>query len=127
MRPVIPYLTFPGTCRQAMAFYATTLGGDVTIMTPYADAPVEVPQARDDQVFNSEIRAGDFVLKASDGPASAMSPTIALFLTLDDEAAMRSVLDRLSSGGRVLFPADDTFGMVEDRFGVRWMATHAVV
>lgn len=126
MQPAIPYLHFPGTCEQAMTFYAATFDGEVTSMTRVRDAPVEFPDAAGDRIFNSEVRAGDLVLKASDDPAGTpMSPSISVFLTLDDTPAMRSVLDRLSEGGTVLFPADGPFGMVEDRFGVRWMATHA--
>lgn len=125
MRPAIPYLTFPGTCRQAMAFYADVLGGEVTTLTTLAEAPIEAPDAAADQIFNSEVRAGDLVLKASDDPAGQrVTPSVAIFLTLDDETSMRATLDRLASGGNVLFPADNAFGMVEDRFGMRWMATH---
>ena len=34
-----PYLTFHGTCRQAMARYAEVFGGEITAMMPARDLP----------------------------------------------------------------------------------------
>lgn len=47
-------------------------------------------------------------------------------LSGDDEAALRDYFDKLQDGGTVIMPLekapwDDTFGMLMDKFGVRWL------
>ncbi len=129
MQPVIPYLTFPGTCAEAMKFYAEVLGGEITIMVTLADSPLDVPAEAGEFIFNSELRAGELVIKASDNPADIGSEgesgdaSVSLFVTFADEAERKGVFDRLAEGGQVLFPLDGPFGMVRDRFGTGWMLT----
>ncbi len=124
MNQAIPYLTFPGTCREAMSFYADALDGEVTTMTTLADSPLDVPPEAAALIFNAEVRAGDLVLKASDNPEHDGSvSSISLFVPFDDAAERDSLFDKLSVDGMVLFPIDGPFGMVEDQFGTRWMLT----
>ena len=42
MKDITPYLTFNGTCRQAMTFYKDILGGDLELMD-FASSPMDVP------------------------------------------------------------------------------------
>ncbi len=124
MNPVIPYLTFPGTCREAMNFYADALEGEVTVMTTMGESPIPVPPEAQAAIFNSEVRSGDLVLKASDNPEhDGATSSISLYLHFDDTAQRQVTFDRFASQGTVLFPIDGPFAMVEDRFGTRWMLT----
>jgi PhnB protein len=47
-------------------------------------------------------------------------------LSGDDEAVLRGYFDKLQEGGTVSMPLEkapwgDTFGMLTDRFGIRWL------
>jgi PhnB protein len=122
--PIIPYLIFPGTCRRALEFYADALGGEILTLTTFADAPVDTPSEIGDRVFDSEFAAGDLRLKASDdmpGHEVEAGTNFSLFAVVEDEEERARLFERLSEGGAVLFPLDDMFGMVADRFGIRWM------
>ena len=115
MAYAIPYLTLPGTCERAMRFYQSVFGGDITIMQTLADSGMDVAEDKKDKIFNSELRAGGFVLKASD---------ISIFVVFPDAATKRDAFTRLADGGEVVFPLDEHFGMVKDAFGVSWMVIH---
>ena len=107
-----------------MRFYAEVLGGEITMMTTLADAPMEVPPEAEALIFNSELRAGDLVIKASDNPAGReVGSSISLFVTFSDSADRARVFSELAEGGEVLFALDGPFGMLRDRFGVQWMLT----
>ncbi len=32
--------------------------------------------------------------------------------------------NKLSDGGKILFPLDDNFGMLKDKYGVQWIVVH---
>lgn len=124
MQPAIPYLTFPGTCADAMQFYADVLGGEITTMVTLADSPLDVPPEASEWIFNSEVRAGELIIKASDNPnGGETSSSISLFLTFSNKAERQDVFDQFAETGEVLFPLDGPFGMVQDRFGTNWMLT----
>jgi PhnB protein len=70
-----------------------------------------------------------FTLMASDTPASmeyTPGSAISVSLSGDDDAELRGYWDGLAEGGRIALPLEmapwgDSFGMVQDRFGVNWM------
>ncbi|MEE8599842.1 VOC family protein [Euzebya tangerina] len=122
MQPAIPYIAFPGTCRDAMTAYASILGGEITTLTTMAEAPIESPLDAADFIFNSEVVAGELRIRASDNPArTPVGSSISIFLRLDDVERHRELHEQLSEGGQVIFPSDGGFSMVSDRFGVQWM------
>ena len=67
MEPTI-YLTFNGTCLEAMRFYEQTLGGEITGIFRNSDAPDAESrmQGSDDMVLNMSMRLGTSVVMASD-------------------------------------------------------------
>ena len=66
---------------------------------------------------------------ASDTPAGmeyAPGTNFSMSLSGHEESDLRRYFERLSDGGTVTMPLEkapwgDTFGMLIDRFGVRWM------
>ncbi|MDA3947588.1 MAG: hypothetical protein PF508_00040, partial [Spirochaeta sp.] len=66
----VPYLTFPGTCEEALALYARVLGGEVSIMRfgdmpPNADMPIS--DKWKDKVMHASLAFGsDQMLYFSD-------------------------------------------------------------
>lgn len=127
-----PYLMFPGTAREAMAFYADVLGGELSLLS-FADAGAEDhpdPQL----IMHAHLGspAGSFM--ASDGaPGQALTrgDDVAVSLSGDEAETMRGWFARLSEGGTVTVPLakqmwGDEFGACTDRFGVRWMVNIGV-
>ena len=127
-----PYLTFPGTAREAMQHYESVLGGTLTVMT-FADAGAEgVPDPT--QVMHAMLETpSGFTLMASDLPPGAEhSPgtNVAISLSGDDADELRGWWKGLSEDGTVEMPLErqmwgDDFGSCTDRFGVHWMVNIA--
>jgi PhnB protein len=125
-----PYLFFDGRCDEALAFYGTALGAEVTMLMRFKNAPDPelVPRGGEDRVMHARVRIGDTVVMASDGRCLGKPDFqgFALSLTVSDEAEADRVFGALSDGGQVQMPLAKTFfsprfGMVTDRFGVMWM------
>ncbi len=124
-----PYLSFRDTAREAMDFYHSVFGGDLTVST-FAEFGASDDPAEQDTVMHSMlVAANGLVLMASDTP-NRMDYTpgtnFSVSLSGDDERALRGYWDRLSDGGQVTMPLapapwGDTFGMCVDRFGVSWL------
>ena len=123
-----PYLSFDGNAREAMEFYRTVFGGDLTLSTFGDYGPSDQPGA--DKIMHGQLRAGEgLVLMGADTPPGmefTRGTDVALSLSGEDEAELRRYWDQLSDGGTVAVPLEkqmwgDLFGMCTDRFGVSWM------
>jgi PhnB protein len=124
-----PYLSFRNDAREAMTFYQSVLGGELTIST-YAEFHASEDPAEQDKVMHAQLEAADgLVLMGADTPnAMEYRPQAGVSVSLsgDDEAKLRGYWDRLSEGSTVVMPFEkapwgDTFGMCVDRFGTNWM------
>ncbi len=128
-----PYLSFRDTARQAMDFYHSIFGGELTTST-FAEFQAGQDPAEQDKIMHSMLVApGGLVLMAADTP-NGMDYTpgngYSVSLSGDDEAELRVYWDRLSDGGTVTMPLatapwGDTFGMCVDRYGVAWLVNIA--
>jgi PhnB protein len=124
-----PYLSFRDNARQAMEFYRSVFGGELTTST-YAEFQASDDPAEKDKIMHALLETdGGLVLMASDTP-NRMEYTpgnnYSISLSGDDEAELRGYWDKLADGGAVTMPLEqapwgDTFGMCTDRFGVAWM------
>ena len=138
------HLNFRGDARQALEFYRSVFGGEVTVAT-YGDVgmPAGVPGA-DKVVFGQVENAEGFRLMAYDIPgasedhaATAGTTSRENGATLTDRAFFQSVRadsldeltgywDALADGGSIVEPLAASawspgFGMLTDRFGVTWV------
>ena len=129
MTALNPYLNFRGNAREAMEFYRDVFGGELRVAT-FADYHSSADPSEDGLVMHSELHGPDGVhLMGSDAPKRIkmqVGDNFALSLGGEDEALLRGWFDRLAEGGTVLQPLQasawgDTFGMLTDRFGVRWL------
>ena len=133
---VQPYLFFDGRCDEAVDFYRTSLGAEVTALMRFKEGPTadseegcQGPTPVDpEKVMHGEIRIGDSVIMVSDGMAQGNPSFQGFSLTLaaKDEAEADQLFGALGDGGQVQMPLSKTFfspkfGMVADRFGVSWM------
>jgi PhnB protein len=127
-----PYLNFPGNARDAMEFYQTVFGGDLTVNTFGEFGNQDAAVA--DKVMHAMLESDrGYALMASDlGPGMEHVPgtNITLSLSGDDVDELRGYWEKLTDGGRVNMPLEkqvwgDEFGMCTDRFGIAWMVNIA--
>jgi len=124
-----PYLSFRGTAREAVNFYAHVLGGTLTLST-FADYGAVVEPEESLQVMHAVVTTPNgFTIMASDTPSHlpfTPGDNFSVSLSGDDEIALREYWTGLSIGSHILEPLQiapwgDWFGMLVDKFGVRWM------
>ena len=124
-----PYLNWRGNARQAMEFYHSIFGGELTLST-FGEAGMEVDPSEVNQVMHSQI-IGDngLVLMGSDAPMrieGATGSAYSVSLSGPDEEILRRYWDGLAVGATIeqpltTAPWGDTFGMLVDQFGINWM------
>jgi PhnB protein len=128
-----PYLFFDGRCEEALEFYRSALGAEVTMLMRFKESPEPPPPGMvapgsENKVMHSEFRIGDTTVMASDGHCQG-KPSFqgfSLSLSVPNEAEADRLFGKLAEGGQVQMPLGKTFfspkfGMVADRFGVGWM------
>jgi PhnB protein len=123
-----PYISFPGTARDAMEFYERVFGGTLTLNTFGELGGQDAPNP--DQIMHGMLETDSgFTLMASDTPPGMEHDpgnNITISLSGDDGDELRGYWERLSEGGAVTMPLEkqmwgDEFGMCTDRFGISWM------
>jgi PhnB protein len=123
-----PYLFYNGRCEEAIEFYRSAVGAEVTMLMRYQDSPEPTSHGGPEKVMHASLRIGDSTVLVSDGRCSGelRFEGFALSLTVADDAAAERALAALGNGGQVQMPLAKTFfsskfGMLADRFGVLWM------
>jgi PhnB protein len=122
-----PYRNFNGNARQALDFYTSVFGGELTLST-FADFGNQgSPDA--DRIMHGQLEtaAGYTIMAAdvtSDMPYQAPAG-FAVSLSGDDDA-LHGYWEKLSAGGTVTVPLEkqmwgDEFGACVDRFGIPWL------
>ena len=125
---VSPYIAFKGNCRQAIDFYKSALDAQVLFSQTVGESPVS-NMGPAENIMHCTIKVGDSMIMMCDDPrpeAAAGGGNISLAIGLNDPARARQMFDNLARDGSVLMPLEKTFwaeafGMVKDKFGVRWM------
>jgi PhnB protein len=125
------YLTFNGTCAEAMRFYERTLGGKMEMMMTHAESPMaaQAPAGSADRIMHARLVIDGQALMASDtmpGQPSEGMKGFSLSLNYPTSADGRRVFAALAEGGKVTMPFQKTFwaegfGMLVDRYGTPWM------
>lgn len=128
-----PYLSFRDSAREAMDFYQSVFGGELTRST-FAEFQASEDPAEQDKIMHSMlITDNGLALMASDAP-NTMDYTVgtnySVSLSGDDDAELRGFWEKLSAGGTVTMPLNqapwgDAFGMCVDKFGVNWLVNIA--
>ena len=129
-----PYLSFRDNAREAMEFYQSVFGGELTFST-FGEFQASDDLAEQEKVMHSLLSTdGGLVLMASDTPNRMdLTPgsNFSISLSGTDEPELRGYWTMLSDGGAVAMPLGpapwgDTFGMCSDKFGVNWLINIAV-
>jgi PhnB protein len=134
MTTLTPYLLFDGNCHQAMEFYKSCFGGELTV-TKVKDSPVkdQMPPFQLNKTLNARLKSRNLEISASDWLRLDMTPirgnTVCLYLSGGTLQELKALFEKLSEEAEAITPLKDMFfgvyGALNDKFGVRWMFTAA--
>ena len=126
MTRLTPYLSFPGTAREALTFYQEVFGGELVLNTlgdfGRDDGPAEAIAhgmlQGPVELFASDAAAGE--------PGVRLEGVLFALLGTSDPATLEEWFTALSDRGVDIDPLQarpwgDHDGQVTDRFGVRWL------
>jgi PhnB protein len=128
---VNPFLLFEGNCAEAMAFYQSCLGGELSL-TRVRDMPMseQMPQHLHDKVAYARLTAGEIQISATDWQHQTRLPrrgnTVGLYLNGGTYQELNVIFDKLAVGADpdLLDNLRDlpfgSYGHLADRYGVHW-------
>lgn len=128
----IAYLSFDGTCAEAMRFYERALDGKLEVLMSGADSPManQMPKEFAHRILHARLALPDGgTLFAGDAPAHIPYEGIkgvSITLNYATTGEAQKVFNALADGGRVTMPMQPAFwaktwGMLVDRFGTPWI------
>jgi PhnB protein len=130
MTSLTPYLLFDGSCKQAMEFYKSCFGGELTEI-PVKDSPAKdsMPTFQHDKILNARLKSENVDLSASDwlrlDRSRVPGNAVCLYLSGGTFQELSALFALLSEGAEVTDPLKElffgTYGALNDKFGVRWM------
>lgn len=128
---VTPFLLFDGNCADAMAFYQSCLGGNLTV-TRMGDTPMkeQMPLALHCKVAFAHLESGLIEFSATDWMHATRKPkqgnTVSMYLNGGNYPELRAIFDLLAVGAdpELLDDLRDlpfgSYGHLADKFGVHW-------
>jgi PhnB protein len=123
-----PYLNFDGNAREAVEFYRSVFGGELTANT-YEEFGNPDP-ALAGRIMHAQLETPEgYTLMAADlPPGEEYRPgtTMTVSLSGDTGSPLREYWEKLSDGATITVPLEkqmwgDEFGQLTDRFGIAWM------
>nr|WP_295872961.1 VOC family protein [uncultured Chitinophaga sp.] len=126
MSQINVYLNFDGKCAEAMEFYQSCLGGDLSLQT-VKNSPMagDWPAHKQDHVLHASLTKGPLLLLASDMGENPAGNNICISLTCDSAEELIGAFEKLSAGGERTRPVHDFFagkiGALKDKYGFPWM------
>lgn len=123
-----PYLNFDGNTAEAMKYYHSILGGELTMQT-FAEANMAENPKEKDRIVHASLKSEGLSLMASDSQMDRppkFGDNIHMSISGQNGDKLTKVFNELAKGGKVDMPLakqfwGDTFGMLTDKFGVHWM------
>ena len=128
-----PYINFRDDAREALEFYRSVFGGELTLST-FAEIGASDDPAEADKIVHGMLETpSGYTLMCADTPnrmEHAPGGSVSVSLSGDDEAELRGYWEKLADGGTVAVPLErapwgDSFGMCTDRYGVGWLVNIA--
>jgi PhnB protein len=131
MLSVTPFLLFDGYCAEAMEFYKSCLGGDLTIIK-VADTPMKehMPPEQHRKVAHAHLKNDSIEFSATDWLHPRRTPTqgntVCMYLIGKTYRELRDAFDKLAVGADPKLLDDlrempfGTYGHLADKYGVHW-------
>jgi len=130
-----PFLLFDGNCAEAMSFYHTCLGGNLTLVK-LGDTPMkeQFPPEKHGRIINARLKSGAIDFSATDWMASpSLEPkqgnTFSIYVVGGSYDELKAVFDRLAERAdkdkRTFIEINDmpfgSYGQLTDMYGVSWI------
>ncbi len=130
MAKLTPYLLFNGNCAEAMVFYQSCFGGELSLMK-VADSPAkdQMPKNLHDRIIYARLKSGITDISASDWLRPDRTPkqgnTVCLYVSGGGYEELKTYFDKLSVGASAVDALNErffgTYGALTDKYSVRWM------
>lgn len=128
-----PYLTFDGTCEEAIDLYKRAFKTETLQLMRFSEIPPNpdfpIPETFKDRILQCTMVFGDDYIRLSDcGPGAKLNDPESERISLAVETSVEEVkyaFAALAEEGRIGIPLAETFyspcaGVVFDKFGVMW-------
>ena len=119
MTTLNPYLTFNGNCEEAFNFYRYVFGGDFQYVGQYKDMPEadrkNFPNEADKKIMHISLPiSNETILMGCDsaetfGQEINFGNNISLAINTDSKVSADKIFNRVSVGGQVKMPMNETF------------------
>ena len=130
MTTLTAYLLLDGDCKQAMEFYKSVFGGELT-MTEVGNSPMKnyFPGTMQQKIVNAKLVSSVVNISASDWLRLNQTPVkgnmVCLYLSGGTPEELESLFSKLSAGADITDPLTKLpfgmYGALNDKFGIRWM------
>jgi PhnB protein len=126
-----PFLLFDGNCAEAMEFYRSCLGGELTL-TKISDTPMrdQAPPEHRHKIAFSHLKCGAIEFAATDWMHRTRTPkqgnTVCLYISGGQHRELKAIFDKLAAGADPTLLDDlrempfGSYGHLADKFGVHW-------
>jgi PhnB protein len=131
MLRVTPFLLFDGNCAEAMQFYQSSFGGDLTL-TRLSDTPMkdQFPPGQHHKITYALLKSGLVEFSATDWlhpiHRRQQGNTTAMYVNGDNYDELAPIFNKLRNGADTEFLVElrempfGIYGRFTDRFGVEW-------
>lgn len=124
-----PYLNFNGDTKEAMEFYKSVFGGELTLSTFGENPGMPVPPGYEDKIMHASLDSDEITLMASEGRPGEevkVGNNVNLSLSGNDHDKLTAIFEKLAEGGQVTMPLatqswGDVFGMCVDKYSINWL------
>jgi PhnB protein len=128
----VPYLIFNGNCEEALTFYKSALGGEVSIMR-FSEMPpndeMPISDSWKEKIMHAELKLGEgqtiYLSDVFEGSSAKVGDNVTVHIDVDAKKDVSRLLDGLSEGATITMPVEEQFwgavyGSLIDKFGVGW-------
>lgn len=131
MLRLTPFILFEGNCAEAMQFYQSCFGGNLTL-TKLGDTPMKTqfPAEQHQKITNAILSSGAIEFTATDWLHPTRMPlqgnTTALYVTGDGYAELSPIFEKLRGDADSALLVElrempfGIYGRLTDRFGIEW-------
>ena len=131
MLSLTPFLLCDGNCAEAMQFYQSCFGGDLTL-TRLCDTPMraQFPPEQHHKITYALLKSGNVEFSATDWLHAThqrqLGNTTAMYVTGDSLEELSPIFEKLRKGADQEFLVElrempfGIYGRFTDRYGVEW-------
>ena len=107
------HLVFPGTCREAFAFYEKTFNAKIQFSMTFGEAPAgaPVPSDANELIMHTSLPLGTALLQGCDAPKGREATLGGFQISVKPETAdeVERIFNELKAGGTVQMVLGPTF------------------